>query len=280
MLCRKKIFIFLWTAGFFLFQSNAFAWGYVGHMLVAKVAYERLEPAAKKEVNRLDAILKLFYPSQTSFTTSAIWADWIKSDNIHAFDHWHYISIPYSPSHEEVNANAPENVVWAINQSISVLKSKRANDFEKALFLRFLVHFAGDVHQPMHCITLYNATWKEGDKGGNLYPIQSDFGNNLHALWDNGVGLFKSYDGKKKLTYFSKQIKQNYPARYYNQAIHNQNAEDWAKESHELAIQYAYSIPPNTVPTENYIQQGQAISQERIALAGYRLAYILNELFA
>lgn len=275
----KKIIIIVIAVVALFTHPAVYAWGYVGHMVVANIAYNELNPKARQEVERLIKVFNTFYPKSSSFVSAAIWADWIKQNNLHTFDHWHYINLPYTQSNYLTPQVAEENVVWAIKQSLFVLKNPKSNDLEKALFLHFLIHFVGDIHQPMHCVALYNDKFPTGDKGGNLYTIRSKNGENLHELWDSGLGLFNSYRQPGKIEHFSDIITLHYPPYYFGKAVKNKNIDQWAKEGYQLAIENAYMVPLDGVPSSYYMKHGREIAKERVALAGYRLANLLNNVW-
>ena len=82
-----------------------------------------------------------------------------------------------------------------MNEAVKVLKvNMLKNTAERALFARYLVHVAGDIHQPLHSAALFNKTYKNGDQGGNYLKIKTLDGNeqNFHAFWDAGANLIQN----------------------------------------------------------------------------------------
>ena len=76
-----------------------------------------------------------------------------------------------------------------IENAIKVLETNiNKTTAERALFARYLVHVAGDIHQPLHSVALFNETYPEGDRGGNSLSIHllDDSKSNLHSFWDAG----------------------------------------------------------------------------------------------
>lgn len=276
-----KIKIVLFFCGL-IFLNLAYAWNYSGHMVVAKIAYHHLSPQAKAEADRLTHLFDKQYPQTRGFVASSIWADLIRSHDIAVYDEWHYINQPiFSSAEFALNENfaQPKNVVWAISQSLRVLNSKRATDFEKAMFLRLLIHFVGDIHQPLHCTSFYSKSFPQGDKGGTLYPVISPHGNNLHVVWDRGLGYFKRYTGKDRIARMAKAIEKKYPMENFRQQMKIDKPAQWANECYQLSKKRAYTIPEKSVLSEQYIQEGQQLTQAQLALAGYRLAEMLNGVF-
>ena len=279
-----------------LITLNAYAYNSNGHRAVAQIAYDNLTPEAKGEVGTLITVVGQFYSINT-FVDGAPWADWLKSDNVTAYNNWHYIDQPIIQGNCEVcqmNASAtvksafsaqPPNVVWAIQQAEQVLTTPASSrypqqsSFEKSMFLLFLEHFVGDIHQPLHAVELYSRAYPTGDQGGNLYRIHSTIADNLHSFWDQGGGVFPSSsmtDGQIKM--LAAQIEKKYPQGSL-QGVSDLVPVDWAAESKNIAQTFVYTLPANTAPTMAYVHKTRTISEQRVALAGYRLAGLLNQFF-
>lgn len=268
-----------------LFPLLALAWGAPAHRIIAQIAYDHLQPEAKQQVAYLNGLFDQNYHRQGRFDASAVWADQIVKHGITAFNSWHYINKPFSPDETPLPRIEKQNVVWAIHESYQVLRSDKATPFEKALFLRFLVHFVGDIHQPLHCITRVTKTHPQGDLGGNLYPIKVTHIENLHAYWDSVLGQYQSYylqtarEKRSSIVVWAKDLMARYPRDLYQRQVADLNPETWADESYHLAIDAAYAVPERAAPTATYIAQGRVIAEQRIVLAGYRLAALLNQVF-
>lgn len=278
---QQKILFIL----FIFFAPACFAWDSSGHRLIAQIAYERLTPAAQKKVDQMTGLLDENFPAQSRFLYASTWPDRIRGDDVNAFNRWHYIDNPYSIDGTPTRFPSRENVVWAVYQAEQVLQSPKANRYEKAVFLQFLIHFVGDAHQPLHCAELYSQQFPHGDRNGNDYLIKDNNVQNLHEFWDEGVGFFRA-DGKdypltnaevKKL---ANQITISYPVSYFGNKANDLNPGDWSKESYQLAIDVAYKTPENSAPSPDYITTGQKIAAQQIALAGYRLANLLNKILS
>ena len=174
--------------------------------------------------------------------------------------------------------------MWAINRAEKIVADPTENNFRRAKYLNFFIHFVGDIEQPLHCATLYDEQFRQGDHGGNDYLIQSPMAKNLHQLWDRGVGLFIVDQNHYQFHYYQVQTiatrwMQDYPRTFFGTRLAVQSPEQWAQESYHIAITFAYTLPKNTAPSENYIEQGQQITREQIVLAGDRLADVLNHLY-
>ncbi|OGT43214.1 MAG: hypothetical protein A3F13_06205 [Gammaproteobacteria bacterium RIFCSPHIGHO2_12_FULL_40_19] len=274
--------LFLWLLCFF--TTSVFAWGSVGHRLVAQIAYDQLTPQAKKQIDALtDVMFHSRYPD-ARFARASTWPDTIRQQ-APQYSPWHFISLPIVK--DNVTPPALENnnnVVWAIARAEKIVSDPSENNARRAKYLSFLVHFIGDIHQPLHCATLYDHQFLHGDRGGNDFPIASSVSNNLHWFWDEGVGLFASNPGQYQFHYYEIQTMANqwmkdYPRAYFTKQLQEQSPMQWAKDSHHIANTVVYQIQPNTKPSQTYIQNGQTIVREQVVLAGYRLADVLNRIF-
>ena len=111
---------------------------------------------------------------------ASIWADDIVHDGIESFFKWHISSRPYDPEgilstseHEKILASIEGNdLVWVIGECIKTLKNPNSTSWSRGFMLRVLIHMVGDIHQPSHCITLYNTQFPQGDRGGTRFKIK------------------------------------------------------------------------------------------------------------
>jgi nuclease S1 len=152
---------------------SAFAWGKLGHRIVAIVASERLSPSSKVEV---ESIL-----DGESLADASTWADENKLA-VRKSAAWHYVNVPLTASGYAPSFCAHDDCVVArIGAFSRVLSDRSASADKRLLALRFVVHLVADVHQPFH-------VGDNGDRGGN--DLQLRFyrrGTNLHKLWDRDL---------------------------------------------------------------------------------------------
>lgn len=279
---RTKI-IFILLASL-LFTSVSVAWNSAGHRIVAQIAYDRLTPKAKASVDAITAILFHSNNADKRFLSASSWPDQIKTATTR-YSSWHFIDLPINEGGAPIPPLKKKyNVVWAIGLSEKMLKNPSTNIYQRAKYLSFLIHFIGDIHQPLHCTTLYSPQFPHGDMGGNLYPIQTPIAQFLHPYWDDGLGLLYSPPnhylfGLSTVEKMATQWTQLYSRQYFEKQLQEQLAMQWAEDSHAYAVSFVYSIPMNTKPTQAYIQEGQTIVRKQIVLAGYRLADALNQLY-
>ena len=259
------------------------AWSMTGHMIVAQIAWQYMKPDARQEADRLIKILAEADPKMDQFIAASTWMDGLKNDQFKFFNHWHFIVQPYLQDESiKPPATSKENVTWAIEQAVETLKKRRSSDFAKALSLRFLIHLVGDIHQPLHATTLYNQTFPEGDLGGNRFELKGKF-KNLHSFWDGTAGLFPSTSlsedqWQTQISEYAAKVEKEIP-RSSLENVNNAEPRIWSSESHKLAITHAYvGIAPHQKPSDVYRTQAQTIIVKQLALGGYRLADLLNEL--
>ena len=102
------------------------------------------------------------------FAAAADWADDIKEEGITMFDNWHFINQPVNPNgvFVDIPDQPSNNVIFGINKTVKALKNQATagkNTIEKAFMLRLLLHFLGDIHQPLHNTVFVNETLLSGD---------------------------------------------------------------------------------------------------------------------
>lgn len=226
-----------------------------------------------------------------TFVESACWADDIKSYGFGASSSWHYIDLPYSMDGTNAPAdNEIENVVWAIKQGYSTMTNYKRNSapLETALMLRYLVHFVGDLHQPLHATTMFSGNFPNGDRGGNSFKVYFDSEiNNLHKLWDAVLGELEqditrpaSNSALSDLEAFCKGLMSQYTRSDFSTQLSETDYSIWAKESFELSKEYVYNgISNGATPSQAYIERGMEVANKQIVLAGYRLADLIRKIY-
>jgi hypothetical protein len=275
---------------------TSFSWGAGGHMMTAQIAFTRLNPRAKAKVKALLAIP--INPAEISskskdFVNAAHWADDLRPfPEFDSFKELHFIDTPFASDSTPLPALPTPNIVTALEENVNILKT--SNDQNAlAQALRLVIHFVGDIHQPLHCATRVDSTNPEGDRGGNLVSITVTGSNgkpkktNLHSYWDGGIGSFPPTGPNFAPPPLSqippavaKAIKGN-PAT--NPALHLDdptNFSSWADESFELAKTVTYpGITNGGTPTAAYRAKALKVANRRVAWGGYRLAALLNSIW-
>jgi hypothetical protein len=266
----------------FAFTTNLYAWDSNGHKLIAEIAYENLTPNAKEAALQLLQTPGPWYPHPLSFSNSAAWADWIRP-NTSQYDTWHYINLPYCGSDICLNQiTASPNIVTAIQLDAAILQNKEASAVEQGAALRFYLHWLGDIHQPLHAISYYSSSYPHGDAGGNRYLLQDSVYPNLHAFWDGGCGLWPQNKNlsKRDIRTLAKEWQALYPPKEFAAALADNDPLNWAKDSHALAVEYAYEAAPRHSISLKAQKNAQIVCEKQIVLAGYRLAQNLNACYS
>jgi len=295
---------------------NVGAWDGTGHMLVAQVAYDRLNPKAKARVDELASQLDRTGTAYNAVSL-ACWPDDIKDKNSKSplqgkFRPWHYIDIGCSTNDPDVFAHLPAlsqtngEVITALNLCIDVIRNKKTNELvpTEAVALALVMHFVGDIHQPLHTSARYNPDPKPGDKykddaGGNGVSVanlvDTPWGKNLHTFWDEAYRRYYE-NGEVKATAELTEVdvmsnpatkewlKKLEPYAPANPDLHI-DVKKWVLETHGLACAEVYGKlgepygARNVMLQEKYVTDSVQIARRQIVLAGYRLAALLNELY-
>ena len=237
--------------------SPAFAWGAEGHEAVAIVAYRALTPIARQ---RVDALLAL-EPGATLASVSS-WADQSRDRSTAA---WHYVNMPRGSDcvyQAARDCRDGQCVVEALNAQAQKLAA--TSGAEQLQALKYVVHFIGDVHQPLH------AGFAD-DKGANTYQLQAfGRGTNLHALWDSGM-VGDIAPGSASLA----RLVGSLPAPTLPLGF---DPAAWAGESCRIASRPDFY--PGRRLDSAYVETFEPLLQQRLLLAGLRLASLLNRTFS
>lgn len=257
--------------------SPAHAWHVAGHELIVRIAWKNLTPAAQ---GRIEALLKA-HPDVSARTLdgASVYPDRLRGDRSARDEdrhpEWHYINKPFVVEGIPTTVPGASNVVTAIPKCIAVVKNRSASDSEKAVALSWILHLVGDIHQPLHCLTRYTAAQPTGDRGGNGYRILvGDRSVSLHSFWDSLPGGDAETVDLEKL---QASILADFPRKLLKECSERSPAR-WAEEGFALR-NFVYSAPEDQAPPESYRAEAIKIARRRVALAGYRLADLLNRLF-
>jgi len=215
----------------FLFIPIAsFCWGVTGHRVVAEVAQRHLTKKTKKELKKLIG--------RENLAMWANWPDFIKSDTTHAWDmasKWHYVNMPAGLSKEAfingLKQLPGENLYSQIKAMTVQLADENLDDEKRRIALRFLIHFVGDLHQPLH-------VGREADQGGNKITVTwFDKQTNLHSVWDNALVDFQQYSYSEYASVLD--IASDDEVNSWQQST----LEDWFYDSYLLAEKVYANVP-------------------------------------
>lgn len=240
----------------------SYGWGQKGHDTVAFIAESHLTPTSFQAIDSLLDGYSLVY-----------WANWLDNAS-HTPDFaftktWHYKNIDEEETFQSA-VNIPEgNIVEAIYDRMNVLSSSASEQEDKVLALKMLVHFLGDIHQPLH---LGHAS----DRGGNSHAV-TFFGDstNLHSVWDTAV-LEASHAWSH--TEWQREIDRLSPDEV-DQILTGGTPEIWGEESFLICSDIYKSTPPGTDISYDYISSSAPIIERQLLKGGLRLADILNSIF-
>jgi hypothetical protein len=272
--------------------SISFGWGAGGHMMTAQIAFGRLNPKARAKVNELLAIHinpAAVTAKSTDFVNASHWADDLRPfPEFDSFKALHFIDKPFPG---DVPAIDPENIVKALHDNVEILKTSTDKNAQ-AQALRLIIHFVGDIHQPLHCSTRVTGANPDGDRGGNLFTIKILKNgklqkSNLHSYWDGGIGAFPPSGNNFAPPPLQSVIRAANQAKAANPASNPavklddpENFEAWSDESFALAKNVAYKgIQSGKRPTAAYNTKALKVARQRVAWGGYRLAALLNSIW-
>lgn len=287
------------------------AWNGTGHMTVAEIAYDTLSPQTKASVDALLAKHRDYGlwmsempagymdKARFAFMKAATWPDDIrKTPDDRPI--WHYVDLPviapgYTPDPAAILVVTP-NAETQIGAETTLLTTKSATDPERAVALCWVEHLIGDIHQPLHTVSLFSAQFPKGDKGGNdetLAPNAVDGDllelaanpHKLHALWDDLLGA--THDPTEIQLIAASLETPAYGWGRFPQIAAHKTVHEWVVESGGLAQQYVYvneTLPMTptgdqkaevTLPP-GYLAAAHQVANRQVALAGLRLADTLN----
>ena len=311
---RLTTSLFLFAIILFFSTFPTFAWDETGHKITAYIAWQRMTLEVREKVIKIllsapeDSQIATFYAPYGSrtpetrkrefFMLIATWADIIKDKN---FDNrykkynngnWHYFDNLWMVKDGKVEfLKGPEGGGKLMEKLADFNKLIRssASNAEKAVAIAWLEHLIGDLHQPLHTTgRAFNADDK-GDQGGNLFALTpkgttSDKSDNLHRFWDGVIGrnIPNGADACEAdyIDPIAQSIIKEYPYSKLQSRIAPDKFEVWEKEGVDISTTEVYKgVTRYETPSDNYKKKAFQIAQERLALAGYRMGDLFNEVF-
>ena len=241
-------------------SSSMDDWGQTGHRVVGEIATQYLNKKAKRAISNLLNGSSLAYVST--------YPDEIKSDDhFDSYSSYHYINLELGGEYDVQNTNRKGDLYLGIQNAINVLSDESASEEDKTFQLKLLVHFIGDLHQPMHI-------GREEDRGGNRIRLKW-FGkpSNLHRLWDTNL-----------IEYFNMSYTEwaiNFPKQNWKtqKELQSSSVLDWIEESHNLVETIYRATPENSSLGYEYTYIYKETLRTQLLKGGIRLAGILNEIF-
>lgn len=276
-----------------LLPTPALCWWETGHRVVARLAAAHLTPPARTRIARILNVPDTPQAVADALAQASTWADETKAET--KTGAWHYIDLAVQDSSADIPQRCPQNNCITARIRLFLLQlaaptpSASASQLDA---LRYVVHFVGDLHQPLHAVS-------DADLGGNCEHVDPpvETAANLHAVWDGGiVNLMHSSDRE-----LAGELDRNLQSVSPNArtALAAGSVNDWAWESHELAIADVYrrlSIPTEPVIfphscqeaplavsnltvrlSSGYLDDMKPVVRRQLTKAGLRLAHLLNE---
>lgn len=257
----------------------AYGWGLVGHHASAQIALDILTKQKSPALKQIKEILK-----RDDFVLASTWADeirgstavdWKKTIWYHfekMNDNDKYLSYLKDQT-QEIKSRG--GVLTAILASEMVLRDKKASSSDKNYALKFIIHFIGDIHQPLH-------SGRADDNGGNKIDVKwQGFDLSLHQIWDSQIIAF----GHKNL--FLQGVRSEQVKSYANfliekfkdRVLPNENKlkyDDWLNESLAPRLDaYKYKDEEASLYTARFLD----VVDQRVFLSGVRIAYTMNRIF-
>ncbi len=267
-----------------LCAAPALAWGPTGHCIVGDLAQRELTPQAAAAVADL-----LRGEPEPTLAGVANWADALRQDDPERFkqtQRWHYADMPRGDCNYVPQRDCRDGycVVEAIDAQQKVLADSRQPRPARIDALKFLVHFVGDVHQPLH------AGYAD-DKGGNTYQISLRTaippaayardkyvdgvqGTNLHAVWDTYIIANHDTDARHYANELAARasVKTNASA---DETRTTGGSAEWAMESCRIIASESL-YPDGHKLDAAYLEKMRPLAEHRLIQGGHRLAALLN----
>ncbi|HUX34664.1 MAG TPA: S1/P1 nuclease [Gemmatimonadaceae bacterium] len=293
------------AAGVLVLPRLAAGWNATGHRTISEIAWQNMTPTARARAVDLllhgPALAGLASLRPTTgpdsardralFMNASTWPDLIRDRNMpwYAYNHptWHYADFYWDvengqphdiPGTGPDSSNAGERII-AFRDALA---DPAVPDTTKAVDLAWILHLVADVHQPLHASSRVTAQspLPLGDKGGNDFVL-ADPRHRLHGYWDSILDeTVARAPGEDSIAYASRlaaMIVQQHPLSALQPRADSLDPWGWLHESLEISEHQAYvGVTPGSAPSVAYQGAAFATAETRMALAGYRLAALLN----
>ncbi len=235
-------------------------WGKTGHRVVGEIAEKYLDKKAKR------AISDLLDGHSLAFVST--YGDDIKSDRkFDSYGPWHYVNFPFGTEYESHPKSKDGDIIQGIQTCINVLNDENSSKEEKVFHLKMLVHFVGDLHQPLHIGI-------EEDKGGNDFQVRwFNSGTNLHKVWDSD--MLRSYG----MSYTEVAANADELSKEEVREIKKGSILDWVNESRELCKDIYSNTKVGEKLGYKYMYDYMNPLRSQLQKGGIRLASVLNGIF-
>jgi hypothetical protein len=243
---------------------QSMAWGMLGHRIVGEIADSYISSKTRKEVKKI--------LGNESIAMASNWADFIKSDSTYNYlGNWHYANfldnMDYQALKEAMEKETGTNIYNRIRFLTAELKNEDLAPEKKKMYLRLLIHFVGDLHQPMHM-------GRKADSGGNGIKLSWFYQpTNLHRVWDEQLIEYQ------QLSYTEYVDAINFTNAKQVKALQNDDLTVWAYESYKISRQLYATVKPEEKLSYRYNFDHIDTLNQQLLKGGVRLAGLLNEIF-
>ena len=245
-----------------LWAAPAFGWGQKGHDTVAFIAENHLTPTTAAAISELLDGKSIVY-----------WANWL--DNASHTDEyaysktWHYKNIDADMTYDSAPLLESGDIQQAIEDQTAVLLDPSASREARQLALKMVVHFLGDIHQPMHM-------GHASDRGGNGWTVKYfNRDNNIHSVWDSSL---PESAHKWSHTDWQREIDRLSPEEQAA-IVNGGTPHSWGKETYEICKEVYDTTPQGTNISYDYIAKWTPTIEQQFERGGLRLADLLNSVF-
>lgn len=271
------------VAGFlslFAMPGSAEAYGRDGHRIVCDLAYRYLSDETRTEIDRLVAL----DPQFETFRDICSWADEVRGSTHRHTAPWHYVNQERNDPQVDAEDCAETGCITsAIDLHAGIFADRSRSDEDRLEALKFLAHWMGDIHQPLHVSI-------EGDRGGNDIDVlwRGERRTNLHRVWDSEILLdymaetWPYLDEADRWAQLAEALAAEIPLNGVD--VYTPLAPiNWAQESHDIvrsrgfAYYWARAEEP-IEPGDAYYERNLPVSLQRLKQGGVRLAGLLNQL--
>lgn len=260
---------FFWTS---LISSYAWSWGALAHKAAARIAWNYLDQDTKAKATEL--------LNGTSFSDAAVWADAARANSEWKFTIWyHFEKAPDNFTYldnlkrQDDRTRKLGGLIEALYVAEDTLKDESANKVDKENALKFVIHFVGDIHQPLH-------TGRIEDNSGNKIPVKwLGLDTTLHSVWDSQM-IYLAYKNKfSDLTVDQSQVYADALLEKFKDFKPTPDLfvkyDDWM---HESMIPRADAYNYKDESEQDYTNRFIDIVDKRVYLAGLRIAFMTKRL--
>ncbi|MFN0122592.1 MAG: S1/P1 nuclease [Blastocatellia bacterium] len=292
-------------------HTPVIAWDGTGHKVVTRIAWEQLTPETQKKVHEIltgapedCGILNMLtfglppgVKEREFFMAVSNWADNLRDELMpvrrRAYNHgtWHYTdyfweSGPNGPVDRPDILPDKENAAERLAILREVARDASRPRGERAIAIAWILHIVGDLHQPLHCSARVTPAEPKGDQGGNLFKLEDkpERAFNLHSYWDSLISRAMPRKNNEcednYIARVARETQKRYGPATFAAGMKPDAYDEWVRDGFATskASIYPATLKRLEMPSRQYLNAAWKIAQPRLALAGYRLAELLNRI--